>query len=77
MRQTACIGILTLAAFLGCAGFHSIKSTKTGAEIRALQSLEGLFNYYWKQDPINKDVEYFFACGAIGQLGVSSLDQCS
>lgn len=46
-------------------------------EWRLRQTLGGFFNYYWKQDPLHKDVSFFFSCGAIGSLGVSNPDQCS
>ncbi len=44
---------------------------------RTLVTLNGLFNYYWKSDPINKDIKFPFACGQIGQMGTSLASQCS
>lgn len=67
--------------FLSCGSVlahDAVKSLDTDPETRLRQTLGGLFNYYWKQDPTHKDVEFWFACGAIGELGSgSSLDQCS
>lgn len=72
--------VFSLFVFLGllsCVTSGSVKSTDTDAETRLEQTLNGLFNYYWKEDPNNKGIEFFFACGAIGALGGSTLDQCS
>lgn len=70
--------IVSLVALVGVVSVQSsIKSTDTDAESRAEQAMGGFFNYYWKQDPVHKDISFFFACGEIGNLGVSSLDQCS
>ena len=52
-------------------------STSTDAKARALQTLEGFFDYYWKQDPSHPQVKFFFSCGQIGQYGSSGeADQC-
>ena len=36
------------------------------ADSRALQTLQGLMDYYWNQDTRNKDIKFFFSCGQIG-----------
>lgn len=67
----ALLGV-SATAIPGSPGTHGID-----AESRAQQALGGLFNYYWKQDPVHKDISFFFACGEIGNLGISNLDECS
>ncbi len=47
------------------------------AESRTELTLKGLFNYYWKNDPKNKKIEFLFACGQLGQMGTSKQGQCS
>lgn len=74
------IAVICLAIFYGtcsCAASYSIKSLDADPDTRVRQTLGGLFNYYWKQDPNHRDVEFWFSCGAIGELGGGSLDQCS
>lgn len=47
---------------------HMLTSTtNTDAKTRAQQALDGLFDYYWKNDPNEKDIKFFFVCGQIGQ----------
>lgn len=36
---------------------------------RAQLTLEGLFHYYWKNDPLKKQIEFLFVCGQIGGWG--------
>ena len=36
---------------------------------RANLTLRGLFEYYWQSDPLEKDIQFFFACGQIGGGG--------
>lgn len=60
-----------------CVAAGRIRSAETDAETRAELAMNGLFNYYWKEDPNHKGIDFFFACGAIGGLGGGSLDQCS
>lgn len=71
----AVLCVATLFGLFSGATPHSIKSTNTDAELRAQQTLEGLFNYYWNQDPTHKGIKFFFACGQIGEI--SNPDQCS
>lgn len=47
------------------------------AEQRAEQTLNGLFHYYWKQDPTHKKVKFFFACAQIGEVGTAKTGKCS
>jgi hypothetical protein len=44
-------------------------STKTESALRAYQTLEGLFNYYWKSDPLAKNIKFLFVCGQVGGWG--------
>ena len=77
MASTVQLLIVLLGLFTSAAS-HSLKSADTDAETRAKQTLGGFFNYYWKEDPNNKDVQFFFACGEVGYQGPTlSLDQCS
>ena len=52
-------------------------STLPDAELRTELTLKGLFNYYWKNDPKHKNIEFLFACGQLGQMGTSNQGQCS
>lgn len=36
---------------------------------RAYQTLEGIFNYYWKADPLAKNIKFIFVCGQVGGWG--------
>ena len=40
---------------------------------RTLQTLQGLFHYYWTHDPQSKNTGFFFACGQIGGWGAPQL----
>ena len=44
-------------------------------EYRAQETLNGLFNYYWKQDYLHKGVQFIFVCAQIG--GISTPGKCS
>ena len=44
---------------------------------RTVATLNGIFNYYWKTDPNNKNVQFLFVCGQIGEIGTSNAGQCS
>lgn len=65
--------VILLSIALGIA--ESKPVDETDAESRVQQAMGGLFNYYWKKDPINKDIEFFFACAQIGEIG--SPGQCT
>lgn len=52
-------------------------STDADAAARAEQTLNGLFHYYWKNDPKSKGIQFFFACGQIGGAGNQNDGQCS
>ena len=43
-----------------------VKSSIAEATLRAQQAMQGLFHYYWRQDAQVKRIEFFFACGQIG-----------
>ena len=47
------------------------------AELRAEQTLNGLFHYYWKQDHAHKKIKFFFACAQLGGVGTSNYGRCS
>ena len=48
-----------------------VKSSITEATYRTQQAMQGLFHYYWRQDSQVKQIEFFFACGQIGNGGSS------
>ena len=50
--------------------YEDLQST-TNASIRTEQTLQGLFHYYWRNDPRRKQVQFFFACGQIGGDGTA------
>ena len=54
-----------------------LKSTTTDAYTRVDQTLNGLFYYYWRHDPMNKHTQFFFSCGQIGRGGTSNDGTCS
>ena len=58
------------------ANFKS-KSTTADAATRAQLTLNGLFHYFWKNDPKAKGIQFFFACGQIGGIGGQNNAQCS
>lgn len=52
--------------------------SKTAAASRAYLTLEGLFNYYWKSDPLAQKIKFFFVCGQVGGWGeLHEEDVCS
>ena len=72
--------LLTLSQVVVCkSGVPGPNSNKqTAAELRAYQSLQGLFNYYWKSDPLAKQIKFVFVCGQVGGWGKPHAeDQCS
>lgn len=51
---------------------------ETDAASRAYQTLEGLFNFYWKADPKASKIEFLFVCGQVGGWGYERAEgQCS
>ena len=70
-KLTLALVMLALAA-TSEAGI-SIKPTTASllpdASSRINQALKGLFSYYWKVDPLAKNIGFFFACGQIGGQG--------
>ena len=59
-----------------CDGRQSTANLTPSASVRAQQTLNGLMDYYWSQDPNHKNISFFFACGQIGGVG-SDQSQCS
>lgn len=55
----------------------SSPNTIEDAELRAQQTLSGLFQYYWKQDPSNTKIDFFFSCAQIGGIGTPKIGRCS
>lgn len=70
---------LLLQCVVLCGSLQLFNSSFLGeATTRASQTLQGLFNYYWKSDPLAKHVKFFFVCGQIGGWGkLHAEDQCS
>ena len=54
-----------------------LKSTSTDANTRVEQTLNGLFHYYWRNDPSRKHIQFFFSCGQIGGGGTQNYGACS
>ena len=44
---------------------------------RASQTLQGMFRYYWTNDPKHKNISFFFACGQIGGWGSTNWNHCT
>ena len=55
----------------------STKASIDAAELRATQTIEGLFSYYWKKDPTHRKISFFFSCAQIGDIGSSTVGHCS
>ena len=81
--------LLILVSFLlGSASLSSsaddvdVRSVHTDAITRAEQTLQGLFHYYWRSDPVNShaNIKFFFACGQVGgydgQCSCGNPDSC-
>lgn len=47
------------------------------AEWRTEQTLNGFFHYFWREDPSNKKIKFFFTCAQIGRIGSSKAGKCS
>lgn len=56
---------------------EDLKSISTDAYTRVEQTLNGLFHYYWRNDPLRKHIQFFFSCGQIGGGGTQSDGTCS
>ena len=56
---------------------EDLKSTSTDAYTRVDQTLNGLFHYFWRNDPQRKHIQFFFSCGQIGGGGTGSYGSCS
>lgn len=75
------MGAIAIGLFLSiaCGGFSTPLTFATpDAATRATSALDGLFHYYWEQDPKAKRIGFFFACGQIGGWGApDKWDKCS
>lgn len=60
------LGLLFVYASLLCRSAAAKSSANVSAEFRAQQTLNGLFNYYWKHDSVHKNVEFIFVCAQLG-----------
>ena len=71
--------LLCTASMSSADSDFDIKSVSTDAVTRAEQTLQGLFHYYWRSDPVHpKDnISFFFACAQVGGIGNVRVDQCS
>ena len=58
--------LLLFAAALQSSSTVTGPLSNTSAAYRAQQTLNGLFNYYWKRDTAHKKVEFLFDCAQIG-----------
>ena len=56
--------------------FNPAVGEATVAEIRAKQTINGLFNYYWKHDSTHKNVEFIFVCAQIGSISYPGQCEC-
>ena len=64
MHSIVCVSPLLVFVSLVCIAARP--SVNTTAHFRAQQTLEGLFNYYWKHDLKHKKVEFIFVCAQLG-----------
>ena len=44
-------------------------SPSASPESRVQEAIDGLFEYFWSNDPQDSSIGFFFACGEIGGLG--------
>ena len=56
---------------------EALRSTSTDAYTRVDQTLNGLFHYFWRNDPTRKNIQFFFSCGQIGGGGTANDGTCS
>ena len=75
----ACLftAVLLLAALISRAEEIKVESTSADALTRVEQTLQGLFHYFWRNDPARKKIQFFFACGQIGGGGSQQYGDCS
>lgn len=80
VRQVFPILVVTVTLIMttqAIAKQNGSKLRDTDAASRSELTLKGLFNYYWKNDPAHKGIEFLFVCGELGEVGSSELGQCS
>lgn len=63
---SVCLAFLSAALVARADEAENFASLSTNASTRVEQTLNGLFHYYWRNDPHNKKIQFFFACGQIG-----------
>ena len=69
--------LLVLLALVSSTSGRDTQLGDSDAVSRAELTLQGLFNYYWKNDPSHKQIKFLFACGQLGQMGTAKPSQCS
>ena len=78
LTVTALVILITLSKVECSSGSKYVQQTTTNPTTRAEQTLQGLFHYYWKNDPLKKQIEFFFVCGQIGGWGKTHSEfECS
>lgn len=64
---------VSLVVILLTTSTHQKSNPKTRCEL----TLNGIFNYYWKNDPNHQKIDFLFSCGQLGQMGTSKQGKCS
>ena len=57
----------------------SVVQARSQSEVttRADETFQALLHYFWRHDPANKSIGFFFACGQVGGYGVpDAWDKC-
>ena len=62
-------GIIILLAVLLLAPCIVQTATLSEVTTRADETFRGFLHYYWRHDPSNKTIGFFFACGQVGGMG--------
>lgn len=76
--ETIYVHMAAYLLLLVLATAHSTADSTAIASSRAVQTLEGLLQYYWMHDPNAEDIGFFFSCGQIGGQGSpASWKKCS
>ena len=73
----ATLPLLVLMLVFVQVGGSDVRSSATEADVRAEQTMQGLFHYYWRWDPLIKNIGFFFSCGQVGGAGSQAQGQCS
>ncbi len=72
MEQKLILVVFSTLLFVVVHGNLAIPNASDRANI----TIQGLYRYFWSQDPLNKDAMFFFACGQIGGGGGRTWKQC-